>query len=79
MKPLTFESFPAEALVHGGLNADFLRTHEVLPLRQDDGELRIVCWDILDDYPVRALEFATGLRVHRSVAGKTMRGAGMNR
>ena len=36
----------------------FLRAHQLVPIARDGGELTIACWDALDEYAVRALEFA---------------------
>src|SRR5882724_1387379 len=43
------------------LNVAFLRSHEIAPVRRDDQSLYVACWDVLDEYAQRALEFASGL------------------
>jgi general secretion pathway protein E len=55
------------------VNASFLLAHELVPVESEgdslNGEsLNVVCWDPLESYAVRALEFATGRKVHLSVA-----------
>lgn len=53
------------------LNSAFLRAHETVPLAGNDEALSVVVWDALDEYAVRALEFATGLKVHLAVTTRS--------
>ena len=46
-----------------GINTALLRSHGTIPLSASDGRIRLACWNTTDSYAVRALEFATGLRV----------------
>lgn len=62
---------PATAMNHDSLNLAFLKAHEVVPIRIADQQLEVVCWDALDDYVPKALEFATGLTVRQSIARRT--------
>jgi general secretion pathway protein E len=64
---LDFATVPAAAPEIGLLNATFLRTREVVPLRVADREIEIACWDPLDEYVVQALRFALGANVTRCV------------
>jgi general secretion pathway protein E len=54
-----------------GLNPQFLRAQEIVPLSADDGELRVACWDLLDEYAGRALEFVARKPVRRLVATRS--------
>lgn len=68
-----FERLPEGALPEAiqlgtALSAAFLRAHELVPIIRDDQILTVACWDALDEYAARALEFATELRV-RFVVG----------
>lgn len=62
------EAIPAAAVVLEALNPEFIRTRELIPLRVTDETIDIACWDALDNYSPRALEFALGRTVTRSVA-----------
>ena len=53
------------------LNEAFLGVHEIAPLAGDAGELRVALWDALDPYPLRALQFATGLHPRPVLATRT--------
>lgn len=46
----------------------FLNAHELVPVAQDDGSITIACWDVLDEYAVRALAFACEKPVHWIIA-----------
>ena len=57
----------AAALEREGLNGEFFRAREIVPLRMADDRVEVACWDPLDDYAVRALSFALGKQVVRAV------------
>lgn len=62
------EALPVAPVVLEALNPEFIRTRELLPLRMTDESIDVACWDALDDYSPRALEFALGKPVTRCVA-----------
>jgi general secretion pathway protein E len=41
-----------------GIVDSFLRAHELVPTRMDANSIRIACWNVLDDYAAKAVEFA---------------------
>ena len=51
-----------------GLQPEFLRTHHVYPLKQDENGLTVAMAVPDDAFVLKALELATGLRVHPCVA-----------
>jgi general secretion pathway protein E len=61
-------SLPETAVEAAGLNEEFLRAREILPLRIDEGVVEIACWDALDEFAPRALQFAFSRPVLRRVA-----------
>ncbi|MEJ1962970.1 MAG: hypothetical protein WDO56_16035 [Gammaproteobacteria bacterium] len=65
---LTPEAMPVTPIVLETLNPEFIRTRELLPLRMTDKSIDVACWDALDEYSPRALEFALGRPVTRCVA-----------
>jgi general secretion pathway protein E len=50
------------------LNEEFLRAREIVPLRIAEDRVEVACWDALDDFASRALEFAVEKPVVRCVA-----------
>jgi general secretion pathway protein E len=62
------DDFPALAPEVEGLQNEFLRTHHVYPLRQDEAGLTVAMAVPDDAFILRALELATGLKVHPCVA-----------
>ena len=71
LTPLDPNHLPPVPLQIDGLNSSFLLASEIVPIRASTDELHLACWDPLDDYSVRALEFATQLRVTRSLATRS--------
>jgi general secretion pathway protein E len=61
-------SMPAKPVAEGILNPEFLRLREVLPIALTSDSIEIACWDALDEYARRAIQFAVGLPVTRRVA-----------
>lgn len=61
---------PVKAVENSQLSSIFLRAHEVAPL-QIAAELQVVCWDVLDEYVQRALEFAVKRPVILCVATRS--------
>lgn len=53
------------------LSLPFLRAHEVIPLSRDGEFLNVAVWDALDEYALRALQFATGLKVRLAIATRS--------
>ena len=64
---LDTSSLPSQAPAIADLNAEFLRNHEVVPLRVTDQSVEVACWDTLDEVVVPALRFAVDLPVARFV------------
>ncbi|MEJ0037697.1 MAG: GspE/PulE family protein [Gammaproteobacteria bacterium] len=62
------EAVPVLPIALEAVNPEFIRTREVLPLRLTAESIDVACWDALDDYSPRALEFALGRPVTRCVA-----------
>lgn len=58
---------PAARVEITDLNAEFLRSHEVLPLRLSEERLEIACWDPLDTFAADALGFAVERAVSRYI------------
>ena len=54
-----------------GISTAFLRSHEIIPLSAQDNCLVVACWDVLDEYCARALEFATAMPVVKLVATRS--------
>lgn len=61
------ERFPAIAVEVPGLQADFLRTHKILPLRAEEGTLVVAMAKTDDPFLFKALALATGLQVQAKV------------
>ena len=59
---------PAVAPEVEGLQSDFLRTHRVYPLRLDATSLTVAMAVADDAFVLKALELATGLKVHPCIA-----------
>jgi general secretion pathway protein E len=49
----------------------FLRAHELVPLFADHAGISIACWDALDDYAARALDFACDTPITWRVATRS--------
>ncbi|MBK8666961.1 MAG: type II secretion system ATPase GspE [Burkholderiales bacterium] len=62
-----FDAFPDLPPELSGLQADFLATHQVLPLKIEDGQLHVVMRAPYDDYVLKALQLTTALPVQPSV------------
>ncbi len=62
------EDFPALSPELEGLQVNFLRDHLVYPLRVDESGLMVAMARPDDAFVVKALELATGLKVHPCVA-----------
>lgn len=50
------------------LTAKYLLDHEVIPLRVSGEHLEVACWNLLDDFALRGVTYATGLPVRAVVA-----------
>lgn len=72
LPPLGDVQLPREPLSVARINASFLRAREIVPIAVEAGQLRVACWDVLDDYAVRALQFASGLDVTRVVTTRAV-------
>ncbi|MGE0806147.1 MAG: type II secretion system ATPase GspE [Burkholderiaceae bacterium] len=57
------DAYPDEPVVVPGLSPDYLLTHQVLPLRVEDGRLDVVMAVPQDAFLLKALRLATGLQV----------------
>jgi general secretion pathway protein E len=64
---LVAAAIPVEPVVLGSLNTEFIRAREIVPLKITEDAIEIACWDALDAYAPKALEFALGKPVVRSV------------
>ena len=62
------DDFPALAPEVEGLQSDFLRSHHVYPLRLDETGLTVAMAVADDAFILKAIELATGLKVHPCVA-----------
>lgn len=54
-----------------GLNTQFLKAHELVPLGIEEDRLLVACWDGLDDAAIRGLRFSTKLPVRTLIATRT--------
>lgn len=61
------EAFPEGAVSLNPVTPEFIRARELVPLRVTDDLVEVACWDALDDYSPRALSFALGKHVLRTV------------
>jgi general secretion pathway protein E len=59
---LSAAEFPQAMELDPRLNSAFLHAHEILPLVQPENRVDVIGWDALDEYAVRAVEFATGCK-----------------
>src|ERR1035437_3905421 len=62
------DDFPALAPEVEGLQSDFLRSHHVYPLGLDETGLTVAMAVADDAFILKAIELATGLKVHPCVA-----------
>ncbi|MDR2091988.1 MAG: type II secretion system ATPase GspE [Azoarcus sp.] len=62
------EDFPATPLLVPGIEADYLLAHSVLPLSIEDGKLYVAMATPQDEFTLKALRLATGLRVRPRLA-----------
>ena len=69
---LSGDAWPKEPVDAIDLNPAFLRAHELMPIAVDTEQLKVACWDGLDDYAVRALRFASGRSVVHYIATRTI-------
>jgi len=67
LEPLLPDRLPVSRVEISGLNAEFLRAHEILPLRLSDSGLEVACWDPLDTFAADALEFTVERTVIRYI------------
>ena len=65
---VTAEDFPDIMPEVPGLQPDYLRTHLIYPLKQDDAGLTVAMANASDAFIRQALALATGLKVHPCVA-----------
>jgi general secretion pathway protein E len=65
---LAADAFPADPVLPGQLAPRFLRHHRILPLTRDGDALTLAMADPLDRWPLDAVAYATGARVHPVVA-----------
>jgi len=68
---LSREQLPTEPVAAAHLNVSFFRAREIVPLGVFDGRMHIACWNSLDEYAVRALEFASGFPLARFIATRS--------
>jgi general secretion pathway protein E len=71
LPPLPDEQLPKAPIVVGHLSTAFLKAREIVPIAVADGILHVACWDVLDEYAVRALEFASGAAVVRFITTRS--------
>jgi general secretion pathway protein E len=64
-------ALPASAIEIENFNPEFCRASEVIPLENGADLFEIACWDPLDDYVVRALQFSLGKKVSRRIAPRS--------
>ena len=57
-RELDLSSLPGNPLLPANVNAEFLRSRELLPLAVTADALQVACWDALDEYGPRVLQFA---------------------
>ncbi|TYC60121.1 type II secretion system protein GspE [Zoogloea oleivorans] len=57
------DAFPGELPLPEGVAPDFLVSHRVLPLAEQDGVLTVVCAEPQNAFVVKALRLATGLEI----------------
>ncbi|MDR1854825.1 MAG: type II secretion system ATPase GspE [Azoarcus sp.] len=67
-KLATVEDFPAAPVPVPGVEPDYLLAHAVLPLQISDGKLYVAMATPQDEFTIKALRLATGLRVRPRVA-----------
>ena len=60
--------FPAEALVIEGLASEFLLHHQIIPLSDTDGILRVAMTQPQDAYTLKALRLASGRKIQPALA-----------
>jgi len=65
------EMLPASRVDLADLNPEFLRAHEVLPLRLSHERLDVACWDALDTFAADALGFAVERPVIRRIGTRS--------
>jgi len=65
------EDLPGAPLEIEDFNPEFCRTSEIVPVKLDEGALEIACWDALDAFAVRALEFSLERPVRRRIGSRT--------
>jgi len=65
---VTAEDFPDIMPEVPGLQSDYLRTHLIYPLKQDEAGLTVAMANASDNFIRQALALATGLQVHPCVA-----------
>ena len=68
---LDSSSLPSSPVLPSNINAEFLRSRELLPLSATADKIRFACWDALDEYGPRALQFALRCPVALHIATRT--------
>jgi len=68
---LSLEQLPVGPVAIGNLNVSFFRSREILPIGVVDERIHIACWNSLDDYAMRALEYASGSTLARFVTTRS--------
>jgi len=76
---VTAADFPLEALWLEGVQVDFLAVNIALPIRQDNGVLRIAMAVPQDPYVLKALHLATGLTIEPCLGVESELTAAINR
>ncbi|MDR0635270.1 MAG: type II secretion system ATPase GspE [Azoarcus sp.] len=76
LKLVSADDFPKAPLQVPGIEPDYLLAHSVLPLAIEDGKLYVAMSVPQDDFTIKALRLATGLRVRPRIAVESeLRGA----
>jgi general secretion pathway protein E len=65
------EMLPTSRVDIADLNSEFLRAHEVFPLRLSHERLDVACWDALDTFAADALGFAVERPVIRRIGTRS--------
>lgn len=65
---ITASDFPSEALVIEGLASEFLLHHQIMPLSDHDGILRVAMTQPQDAYTLKALRLASGRKIQPALA-----------
>jgi len=71
--------FPSEALVIEGLATEFLLHHQIVPLSDADGVLRVAMTQPQDAYTLKALRLASGRTIQPALALESEVSAALNK